>query len=58
MGKTHQNNDDDAGLNDDDIEKMISDATFFFLVSDQKKALIKVRSVSNVVMLKIISSKI
>ena len=57
MGKTHQNN-DDSGLNDDDIEKMISDATFFFLVSDQKKALIKVRSVSNVVMLKIISSKI
>ena len=55
MGKTHQNN-DNAGLNDDDIEKMISDATFFFLVSDQKKALIKVRSVSNVVMLKIISS--
>ena len=28
----------------DDWDKMISDATFYFLVADQKKALIKVES--------------
>ena len=30
------------GLNDDDIEKMVSDAVFYFLVADQKKSIIKV----------------
>ena len=30
----------------DDWDKMISDATFYFLVADQKKALIKVESCS------------
>ena len=30
----------------DDSDKMISDATFYFLVADQKKALIKVESCS------------
>ena len=30
------------GLNEDDKEKMISDAVFYFLVADQKKSLIKV----------------
>ena len=30
----------------DDWDKMISDATFYFLVADQKKALIKVVSCS------------
>ena len=30
------------GLNDDDIDKMVADAAFYFLVADQKKALIKV----------------
>jgi len=29
------------GLNDDDIDKMVADAAFYFLVADQKKALIK-----------------
>lgn len=29
------------GLNQDDWDKMVSDATFYFLVADQKKALIK-----------------
>jgi len=29
------------GLNDDDIEKMVSDAVFYFLVADQKKSIIK-----------------
>lgn len=33
------------GLNDDDIEKMVSDAVFYFLVADQKKSIIKVNSV-------------
>ena len=28
-------------LNKDDVEKMVSDATFYFLVADQRKALIK-----------------
>jgi len=28
-------------LNKDDVEKMISDATFYFLVADQKKSLVK-----------------
>jgi len=28
-------------LNKDDVEKMVSDATFYFLVADQKKSLIK-----------------
>ena len=31
------------GLNDDDIEKMVSDAVFYFLVADQKKSIIKVK---------------
>ena len=31
----------------DDWDKMISDATFYFLVADQKKALIKVEPCSN-----------
>ena len=31
------------GLNEDDKEKMISDAVFYFLVADQKKSIIKVR---------------
>ena len=36
-----------ADRNDqDDWDKMISDATFYFLVADQKKALIKVKSCS------------
>jgi len=39
MGKEDLTN--KHGLNDDDINKIISDATFFFLVADQKKALIK-----------------
>ena len=30
------------GLNEDDAQKMISDAVFFFLVADQKKSVIKV----------------
>ena len=30
------------GLNEDDKEKMISDAVFYFLVADQKKSVIKV----------------
>ena len=30
-------------LNDDDLEKMVSDAVFYCLVADQKKAAIKVR---------------
>jgi len=29
------------GLNEDDIEKMVSDAVFYFLVADQKKSIIK-----------------
>ena len=33
---------DTSGPNEEDINKMISDAAFFFLVADQKKALIKV----------------
>ena len=30
------------GFSRDDMEKMVSDATFYFLVADQKKSLIKV----------------
>ena len=30
------------GLNEDDIDKMVADATFYFLVADQKKSIIKV----------------
>ena len=30
------------GLNDDDIDKMVSDATFYFLVADPKMSIIKV----------------
>ena len=29
------------GLSDDDVKKMISDATFAFLAADQKKTIIK-----------------
>ena len=29
-------------LSEDDLEKLVSDAVFYFLVADQKKALIKV----------------
>ena len=31
-------------LNEDDLEKMVSDAVFYCLIADQKKAAIKVRS--------------
>ena len=31
------------GLTDEDIEKMVSDAVFYFLVADQKKSMIKVK---------------
>ena len=30
------------GLNDDDVQKMVSDAVFYCLIADQKKATIKV----------------
>ena len=30
-------------LNEDDLEKMVSDAVFYCLIADQKKAVIKVR---------------
>jgi len=39
MGRTQTQ--DSGALNDDDIDKMIADATFYFLVADQKKSMVK-----------------
>lgn len=33
------------GLNDDDLQKMVSDAVFYCLIADQKKATIKVNRI-------------
>ena len=39
-----EENDNRHGLTEEDIKKMTSDATFFFLVANQKKSLVKVIS--------------